>query len=165
MMWLRDNFFSYILLGLIVVVALVSYVRFMVLGDYIVAYEGDCDPYTESCFIGCEDDECTEEYYYSSVQKYAPNLEAQCGTDITNCDAAYECLSEDGSHCEIMYCDPATDGGDACEMLTEADMDEVGFDEEIATEEVESINEDSDTEQEESITDGELLIVNDEEEI
>jgi len=95
-----------------------------VLNDYVVAYEGNCDPYTESCFIGCEDDECTEEYYYSMVQKYAPNVKAQCGVDITDCDAAYECLSEDGDQCEITYCDPVIDGEDSCEMLAEADMED-----------------------------------------
>jgi hypothetical protein len=63
MVWLRQHFFSVILVILLAFVTLVSYARFFVLDDYIVMYEGDCDPYTESCFIGCEDDECTEEYY------------------------------------------------------------------------------------------------------
>jgi hypothetical protein len=124
MTWFRQHFFSVTLVTLLVLVALASYLRFIVLNDYVVAYEGDCDPYTESCFIGCEDDECTKEYYYVTIQKYAPNVEAQCGTDITDCDAAYECLPEDGDQCEITYCDPAVDGGEACETLTEADMEE-----------------------------------------
>jgi hypothetical protein len=94
----------------------------MVLNDYVVAYEGDCDPYTESCFVGCEDDECTEEYYYTLIEKYAPNVKAQCGTDITECDAAYECLPEDGGRCQITYCDPDVDGDETCEVLMEVDQ-------------------------------------------
>lgn len=120
----RDNFFAYTLVPLLVCVAAVSYVRFMVLNDYVVAYESDCDPYSESCFIGCEDDECVEEYYYSVIQKYAPNVEAQCGVDITDCDAAYECLPEDRGRCEITHCDPDVDGEDSCETLTESDFTE-----------------------------------------
>lgn len=123
MLWFRQHFFSFTIVILLLLTAGVSYVRFMMLHDYVVAYEGDCDPYTQSCFIGCEDDECTEEYYYSAVQKYAPNVEAQCGPDITDCDAAYECLPEDGDQCEIVYCDPVIDGEEACEMLTEVDME------------------------------------------
>ena len=124
MIWFRQHFFLCTLIAFLSFAVAVSYVRFMVLHDYVVAYEGDCDPYAESCFIGCEDDECTEQYYYSSIQKYAPNVQAQCGTDITDCDAAYTCLSEDGSDCEISYCDPVIDGEDACETLTEVDMPE-----------------------------------------
>jgi hypothetical protein len=94
----------------------------MVLHDYVVAYEGDCDPYTENCFVGCEDDECTENYYYSLVQKYAADVKAQCGTDITDCEDAYKCLPEDGDQCDVTYCNPAIDGN-VCELLTEADIE------------------------------------------
>ncbi len=125
MLWFHKHFFSCTLIVVLLFVVIVSYVRFMVLNDYVVAYEGDCDPYTESCFVGCEDEECTEEYYYSRIQKYAPHVEAQCGVDITDCDAAYECLPEDGSRCSISYCDPSIDGEDSCDLLTEADMETV----------------------------------------
>lgn len=138
----RENFFTYTLAPLIVVMVVVAYVRFMVLNDYVVAYESDCDPYVESCFVGCEDDECTQEYYYSWVQKYAPNVEAQCGIDITDCDVAYECLPEDGDKCEIIYCNPTIDGKDSCETLTESDS--IGeeledFSEEEANKSIESL--------------------------
>ncbi len=106
-----------------------SYYRFVIAGDYMVGYEADCDQYTETCFIGCEDDACTEEYYYSLIKKYAPNVYAQCGPDITDCQAAQACLSEDAGLCEITYCNPAVDGEDTCETLTEKD-----FEEETATE-------------------------------
>jgi len=155
MAWLRQHFFSFTLVALLAFVMLVSYVRFMVLHDYVVAYEGDCDPYTESCFVGCEDDECTEEYYYFLIQKYAPNVQAQCGPDITDCDAAYECLPEDGEQCEITYCDPIVDGEETCELFTEADM-------ESETESEEMTEDDSVEISEEESTDSEVLKEEDE---
>jgi len=97
-----------------------SYYRFVVLDDYLVSYEGECDPYTQVCFVGCEDDECTSEYYYSLMEKYAPNVFEQCGKDITDCENAYVCLPEDGEKCAITFCDPES-GADACEELTEED--------------------------------------------
>lgn len=98
----------------------VSYYRFMVIYDYTVSYdEGDCDPYTESCFVYCEDEECSEPFYYTSIYRDASTLVALCGDDITDCDEAYYC-QEDEVSCEIVYCDSST-GLDECEMLTEAD--------------------------------------------
>ena len=90
----------------------------MVAHDYMVAYEGVCDSSTQSCFVGCNDDACADAYYYAKVQKYAVDLYAQCGKDITGCEAANACLPLNDRKCSITYCDPGTDG-DACEMLTE----------------------------------------------
>lgn len=117
----KQYFFLYTLAPLLVLVVAVSYVRFMVLKDYTVGYEGDCDQYTESCFIGTDED-TGEEYYYSKIQKYAPNIESQCGQDITDCNSAQKCLPEDGGRCSIMYCDPAIDTEETCEILTEEDI-------------------------------------------
>jgi len=85
-----------------------SYYRFVVLHDYTVGYEGDCDPAVEYCYIGCEDDECTEEYFYSYITRPADELRALCGPDITDCDEAYECKDGD-SKCSIEFCDPSYD--------------------------------------------------------
>jgi hypothetical protein len=84
----------------------------MILKDYIVAYEGECDPQVHSCYAGCEDDACTQEYFYDVVEKRATDIYAQCGSDITDCEAANACLSEERG-CSITYCDPAADG-DSC---------------------------------------------------
>jgi len=108
-----NRVFSYTLVIFIVVAGVFSYYRFMIKQDYMVAYEGACDPAIETCFIGCEDDECATEYYYSSVVKYVPDLYKECGEDITDCDAANVCLPEDRD-CSVTYCDPAVDGDDAC---------------------------------------------------
>ncbi|PIZ86732.1 hypothetical protein COX93_03360, partial [Candidatus Nomurabacteria bacterium CG_4_10_14_0_2_um_filter_30_12] len=82
----------------------------------MVSYEGVCDPTIEKCFIGCEDDECTKEYYYSEVQKYAPDLYAECGNDITDCESANICLPED-KECSVSYCDETIDGS-ICKITT-----------------------------------------------
>ena len=100
----RDHILSYILIPLIIVVSVLSYYRFIINQDYVIQYEGICDPAMESCFLGCADDECTEEYGYSIVQKYAADLYAQCGSDITDCEAANMCLPDD-RECSITYND------------------------------------------------------------
>lgn len=109
----RDNILLYILVPLILLSMGASYVRFMVTHDYIVAYEGTCDPSMHSCFVGCTDEECTEEYYYSNVQKSAVDLNAECGDDITDCEKANLCQPSD-QKCSVTYCDPSTE--DKCKV-------------------------------------------------
>ena len=74
----------------------------------------DCDPETQVCFIGCDDDDCIDEYYYSYITRPAPVVRSLCGEDITDCDAAYEC-QVDEIGCEISFCDPEAD--DNCEDI------------------------------------------------
>jgi len=92
----------------------------MVQNDYLVTYEGDCNPYTQDCFLYCEDDECSDPFYYSSMERHAAELYALCGKDITDCDMAYEC--QNGVEiCSITFCDLELDG-DSCETLTNNDF-------------------------------------------
>ena len=104
-----------------VLTILASYVRFMVFKDYLVAYEGECDPNIHSCFVGCSDDECTETYFYSKMVKHATTLETQCGVDITDCENANICLGENDTDCIITYCDPLTDI-DSCSSETSTSL-------------------------------------------
>lgn len=101
----RNTFFSYTLVLLIMLYVGTAYVRFFVIDDYVVAYEGDCDPTEHDCYIGCEDEECIEKYYYFHVKKYAPDLFAQCGADITGCENAQVCFPGNERLCTITYCD------------------------------------------------------------
>jgi hypothetical protein len=110
----REYFFYYLLLVFILITGVFSYFRFIVYHDYVVYYEGECDPTVESCFVGCEDDECTNEYPYSKVQKYAPDVIRECGNYITDCPEANICLPTD-QECSITYCDPEIDSVD-CAM-------------------------------------------------
>lgn len=98
--------FAWTIVPLLILIAVISYMRFMVFADYHVTYESECNPNAESCYIGCEDENCNSKYYYSLVEKYAPNLFDQCGADITDCSDAYVCLPEDKDRCSITYCDP-----------------------------------------------------------
>ena len=114
----RNHIFFYLLVQLVAVTSIASYYRFIINHDYIIAYEGVCDPTTEKCFIGCEDDECIDEYYYSKAMKYAPDLYRECGDDITDCEAAKMCLPDDDPRCSVTYCDAEIDG-DTCTTPTE----------------------------------------------
>jgi hypothetical protein len=116
----RDNALKYILTPLLLLLIGSSYVRFVLLNDYSVAYEGECDPKSFNCFVGCKDEECIELYYYSKVVKYAPDLFKQCGIDITNCEKASVCLPENDTGCSINYCDPTEDESQ-CYSYTETE--------------------------------------------
>lgn len=116
--FISKHFFTIIIILLVVVVAVVSYYRFMVKYDYLIGYEGECDPAINSCFVGCNDDACTSKYYYTEMIKYAHSLYKECGKDITGCSTASVCLSSD-KDCSITYCDPKKDGEDKCVTLPE----------------------------------------------
>jgi hypothetical protein len=111
----RDNILPYILVPLIIIINIVSYYRFMVKHDYVVGYQGSCDPVTGKCFKSCDDDACIKVDYYSEMQKYEPDLYRECGKDITDCEAANTCLPGDHK-CSITYCNKETsDHDNACQ--------------------------------------------------
>ena len=110
-MHFRRHFLLYSVLILLVLGACTSYYRFMVVHQYVVEYEADCDPATNSCFTGCDDDACTSTYYYALIQKRETDVHAECGPDITDCDAAQSCLPDDVG-CTLTYCD--ANNGDEC---------------------------------------------------
>ena len=115
----KKHFFPIIIVLMTILLVSASFLRFMVEHDYLVSFEGDCDPYTQSCYEDCEDDECTEMYYYSVIERSASEVYALCDTqDVSECDAAYEC-QPDVEYCEVYFCDPEEDGEDVCVSLTE----------------------------------------------
>lgn len=108
--YIRDHLFFYpIALG-VVIVSVISFYRFIVKNDYLVYYEGACDPYTKLCFKSCDDEGCT---YYVKMQKYAPDIYAECGKDVTDCELANTCAPND-RQCSMTYCDAGTED---CAML------------------------------------------------
>lgn len=119
-----------IVVPLIALSAVASYYRFVVTSDYIVEYEGECDPALESCFEGCEDDACEETYPYKVMHKYAADLRETCGPDITDCTEASMCLPGD-QECTVTYCDPDELGEDEACLVTE----EEPLEEELPTDE------------------------------
>lgn len=109
-MFFKKHILLIIVLPLAILFIGASYTRFVINQDYLVSYEGDCDPAaSESCFVYCEDEECTDPFYYSIIERRASVVHELCGEDVSICDEAYWC-SEDESECSITFCDPQTDG-------------------------------------------------------
>ena len=116
--FLKVHLFSVLIVILLVLLAGGSYLRFIVQHDYLVSFAGECDPYTESCYEDCDDDECTQMYYYTIVERHAAELYELCGPNILECEEAYECQA-DVAVCSITYCDPEIDGEDTCIHVTQ----------------------------------------------
>lgn len=114
-MKLGENFLFYALFALVLLTASASYFRYMVLHDYLVAYEGECDPATNHCYVGCDNEECSEEYYYAIVTREATEIERLCGIDISDCEAANSCTVAE-TDCSISFCDINTEA-DSCEDI------------------------------------------------
>ena len=106
------HFFIYVILLSLIIVSAISCYRFFIKHDYTVSYDGFCDPVTEKCFINYEDCADAKTKYYSKMEKYAPDLYKQCGSDITNCKEASICVPGD-RNCSKTYCDNSV-AGDIC---------------------------------------------------
>jgi hypothetical protein len=118
----RETILTALMFLLLLMTIGASYMRFVVNMDYIVSFEGDCDPFSESCFYDCEDDECTTDYYFTRIERKAYEVYELCGTtNVLECDVAYEC-SPDVEFCRISYCDPEVEGDDYCEALGTTDL-------------------------------------------
>lgn len=114
----KRYFLLYTVLPLLLLSLAASYFRFMVIYDYQVTFEGFCDPYSESCFEYCEDEECVEPFHYTWFTRSAAGLQNSCSElSILDCELAEEC--EVGEECGAVYCDPSVD--EDCEFLTEDD--------------------------------------------
>lgn len=150
----RNHFFFYAIVTSIFIVGVFSYHRFMNKQDYMVGYEGVCDPAVDAnkCFEGCDDDACTEKYYYVKMVKYAPDLYKECGEDITDCESANLCLPSDRD-CSATYCDPEV-GGDTCavEINTQNETDN--------TDNTDNATDNTDNTEEESSQSNEEIIPN-----
>lgn len=102
-----------------------SYVRFILNHDYMVVYEGQCDPTNESCFVGCNDENCISTYMYKNIYKKASNVLQQCGPDVTDCPKAQVCLeSENAQDCYFEYCDPNSNEDCAVDSSVDSYQDE-----------------------------------------
>lgn len=114
---LKKYILIYTVLPLVILALGASYVRFMVQYDYLVLYEGECDPYTQICFEYCEDEECNEPVYYTWIERSASVLKKICGDQsILECQTAMSCLPDE-QQCSISFCDSTID--EDCENLNE----------------------------------------------
>jgi hypothetical protein len=124
------NIFSFVLVPLIVLSVGASYYQFMVQKNFLVTFEGYCDPEEESCYWGeyedaCEYDEskmCWYDYHYRFVEKPFSTYESQMSEcseptffeeteegdlvflDPSYCEAVDTC-EPDEKNCTIEYCD------------------------------------------------------------
>jgi hypothetical protein len=80
----------------------------MVVHDYTIYDEFECDPTEQHCFVYCEDETttCEDAWYYTEVERYAADLIRYCNGDTSDCDAAYAC-EPDETKCEVTQCDPS----------------------------------------------------------
>jgi hypothetical protein len=104
----NKHWFLYAVLVLLILAAAASFYRFSVINDYIIYDEFECDPTTDSCFLYCEDEACSEPWYYVKVERYANDLLQLCQGNIIDCEAAYECQPGE-TRCQVTYCEPTAD--------------------------------------------------------
>lgn len=120
MQFFKSHILLFTIVPLFILFVAASYVRFMIQLDYLVSYEGECDPYTESCFLYCEDEECSDPFYYTTIERQAKEIYDRCGLDVSECEEAQTCQS-DVAVCNITYCD-INDPQTECETLNNEDQ-------------------------------------------
>jgi hypothetical protein len=138
---------------LIVLSVSASYYRYMVLHDYLVQAEVDCDPTYESCFVWeCdpEEEECTgdpeeDTWYYKFAYRNAKNVPS-CEQTSETCDL-FTCPEGGEEECREVLCSadalleyhvdtPCTLLEDfADELILEDEMGEEVVDEELTEDE------------------------------
>jgi len=99
---LGKHFFFIFLTLLCALVVVASFYRFVIRHDYNVEYEAVCNPAEQACFEGT-DENTGDTYFYAKVHKYVPDVPAECGRSVSDCQAASICLPGD-TDCSITYC-------------------------------------------------------------
>jgi hypothetical protein len=107
----------WIVIGVLIVgSAFTAYYRAVIVHDYDVYLEIDCNPDVESCFTYYCDpqwEECAgipeeDTWYYKILQKDGRVMSANCDPNEKECP---EFTCEEGDeHCEIIYCNENVDG-------------------------------------------------------
>lgn len=110
----KSKILFWVVATLIVLSISASYYRYMVLHDYIVEAQIDCDPQLENCFVWqCDieiDGECSEDpeqniWYYKYLYRNAKNIPL-CDPADEQCTAL---TCPDGeAECEYVTCTPET---------------------------------------------------------
>lgn len=131
--------------GILIVLSVsASYYKFMVLHDYVVQAEVDCDPETESCFVWqCDPevaDECTgnpEEdiWYFKIAHRNAKNI-PYCDPNDDSC-LAFQCPENGEDECDEVLCSTDTLDEYAIDGICTNPEDFVAFssDEDVLTDE------------------------------
>lgn len=159
----KSKVFFLVFFSIIIGSMATTYYRYMVVRDYIVQAEAECDPYTETCFIYvCDpsaDEECTgdpveDTSYYKIIQRNAKNI-PMCDPAAEECDALVCPAGE--ADCEMMMCDPTQELEGTCsdpiaytdehpveeEMMEDGEVSEEDVTGEDTVSEEESVTEDT----------------------
>lgn len=109
MKW-HTTIFWCILTFLLVASVGASFVRFKINHDYLASITIECDPSEYSCYIECNDEACTDPYYYSYIERPAKDIKAICSNeDISQCIENLACSETPNMDCVETFCDPAVD--------------------------------------------------------
>ena len=110
-MHIHSKILTYSLIILLLLSAGASYYRFMVIHDYVIVAEVDCDPTSESCFVWqCDpavEGECTgdpedDTWYYKITERDAQNIPA-CDSEDDTCER-FACDPETEADCSVTFC-------------------------------------------------------------
>jgi hypothetical protein len=81
--------------------------KFIVLKDFNVLFNVDCDPSSEACFINFDDcsetttdDDCAYPYKVISISQYL--IDSKCQSDDGSC--LLNLCESDSTSCDIIYC-------------------------------------------------------------
>jgi len=113
--YVKLHYYALIICAMALLFVCATIYRFNIQQNYLVAFESDCDPETQSCFVYCENDDCNDPFFYSVIEREAAQLHEMCGADVTVCDAAYSCNND--TTCKNLFCDPSTDGVGQCDDI------------------------------------------------
>jgi hypothetical protein len=110
--------------GLAIILSIAaSFYRFVVIRDYIIEAQIDCDPVAEACFVWKCDPESEEEgvmcagnpeedmWYYKVIRKNAANIPV-CDSYSEECEPI-SCM-EGEAECEYVLCEENNEDGVAC---------------------------------------------------
>jgi len=105
-----SKFFLIVFFSLVSVVMVVSYYKYMVLNDYYIKIQTDCDPSIETCFVAvcepssdteCPSDPALQTQYYKFIEKKAVNIPL-CNQSETDCPLL---SCEKNEDCRVIFCD------------------------------------------------------------
>jgi hypothetical protein len=95
---------------------LATYYRYIVVKDYVIEAQVNCDPLTEQCFVVVCDPEMGEECsgnreedtsYYKILHRNARHIPA-CNPEAPDCPVTACQVGEEG--CFVILCDPSVEG-------------------------------------------------------
>lgn len=106
----KSKIFFQVFFFLVVVSIGVSYYKFVVIKDYAIRFQAECNPETEACFVDTcdpEAEECIGDVeqdisYYKIIQRKAYRMPL-CDPNEEYCQRAMVCQKNE-EDCEVIFC-------------------------------------------------------------